>query len=135
MRFATTHRTRGSRRRSSLSSSPNSSRRRPGFFSNGTLRSFAAGGPAPELPAGTTESEKRGRLFFVDAPFEPPGKAGVCALCHSGPMLNEANVFSTAVFGNPPGIREFGIGVSERNVVDNPYRRFSSTTRSVPLSK
>jgi len=94
------------------------------FFSNGKLRRFAAGGPPPELPEGETEEEKRGRLFFVDAPFDPPSKAGTCALCHSGPMLNEANVFSTAVFGNPPGARFFAVGVSRRNVLGNPLHTF-----------
>ncbi|MDX1515632.1 MAG: hypothetical protein R3288_02270 [Woeseiaceae bacterium] len=96
----------------------------PRFFSSRKLRRFAAGGPAPELPQGRTASEKRGRLFFVDAPFNPPSKDGVCALCHSGPMLNEANVFSSPVFGNPPGIREFSVGVAERNVLGNPVMTF-----------
>jgi hypothetical protein len=94
------------------------------FFSDGRLRTFASKGVPPELPAGTTPSEKRGRLFFVDAPFQPPSKVGVCALCHSGPMLNEANVFSTAVFGNPPGARAFTVGVSEANFIGNPTRTF-----------
>jgi cytochrome c peroxidase len=94
------------------------------FFSNGHLRKFADTGVPPALPEGDTESEKRGRLFFVDAPFQPPSKVGVCALCHSGPMLNEANVFSSAVFGNPPGARFFSVGVSEANFMGNPTRTF-----------
>ena len=94
------------------------------FFSDGRLKKFAKTGVAPELPDGTTDSEKRGRLFFVDAPFQPPSKVGACALCHSGPMLNEANVFSTAVFGNPPGARAFSVGVSEANFIGNPTRTF-----------
>jgi hypothetical protein len=94
------------------------------FFSNGKLRRFAEGGSAPELPLGTTESEQRGRLFFVDAPFAPPSKVGVCALCHSGPMLNAANIFSTPVFGNPPGARIHNVLVSERNVLGNPTYTF-----------
>ncbi len=61
------------------------------FFSSKSLKSFAQGGPAPDLPQGHTASEKRGREFFVDAPWNPPSKKGVCALCHSGPMLNTAN--------------------------------------------
>lgn len=94
------------------------------FFSNPKLRKFAKGGPPPKLPKGNTESEKRGRLFFVDAPFNPPDKKGVCALCHSGPMLDEANVFSSAVFGNPPGARAFSVGVAERNVLGNQLHTF-----------
>jgi hypothetical protein len=96
----------------------------PRFFSNGKLRKFAGGGPPPELPLGTTESEQRGRLFFIDAPFDPPSKVGVCALCHSGPMLNEANVFSPPVFGNPPGVRAHNVQVAERNLLGNPLMTF-----------
>jgi di-heme cytochrome c peroxidase len=94
------------------------------FFSDGRPKKFARTGVPPELPQGRSNSEKRGRLFFVDAPFEPPGKVGVCALCHSGPMLNQANAFSSAVFGNPPGARLFTIGVSEANFIGNPTRTF-----------
>ena len=94
------------------------------FFSNGKLRRFAAGGPAPLLPSGTTDAEQRGRRFFVDAPFAPPDKTGVCGLCHSGSMLNKANQFSPPVFGNPPGARFFNIGVSQRNVPGNPLYTF-----------
>lgn len=94
------------------------------FFSNGRLRKFAETGEPPTLPEGTTESEKRGRLFFIDAPFQPPSAVGACALCHSGPMLNQANVFSTAVFGNPPGARAFSVGVSEANFIGNPTTTF-----------
>ena len=53
-----------------------------------------------------------------------PDKTGVCGLCHSGPMLDAANVFSTAVFGNPPGARHFNVFVSERNVIGNPLYTF-----------
>ena len=61
------------------------------FFSSHELRKFAAGGPPPELPPGITPAEQRGRTFLVDAPFNPPSKKGICALCHSGPMLNMVN--------------------------------------------
>ncbi len=92
----------------------------PRFFSNAKLRKFARKGGRPALPRGSTASEKRGRLFFIDAAFQPPSKVGVCALCHSGPMLNRANVFSTAVFGNPPDFPFFSVGVSEANFMNNP---------------
>ena len=97
------------------------------FFSSKALRSFAAGGPPPALPQGHTASEKRGREFFVDAPWDPPSKRGVCALCHSGPMLNTANEFTTIPTGAPPGWRAFDIGVSSRNLMNNPVRRFAVT--------
>jgi cytochrome c peroxidase len=96
----------------------------PRFFSDSRLKQFASTGVAPTLPEGTTESEKRGRLFFVDAPFQAGNNAGVCALCHSGPMLNAANEFSTALFGNPPGARAFSVGVAESNAAGNPIYTF-----------
>jgi cytochrome c peroxidase len=97
------------------------------FFSSKSLRSFAAGGPAPELPLGHTASEKRGREFFIDAPWNPPSKKGVCALCHSGPLLNTANQFTTDATGAPPGWRAFDILVSSRNVLNNPVHTFAVT--------
>jgi cytochrome c peroxidase len=97
------------------------------FFSSKALKTFAQGGPAPTLPQGHTASEKRGREFFVDAPWNPPSKKGVCALCHSGPLLNVANEFTTIPTGAPPGWRAFDIGVSSRNVLNNPVRTFAVT--------
>lgn len=75
------------------------------FFSSHALRSYAAGGPAPGLPQGHTASQKRGRTFFVDAPLTPAlnaesPKKGLCAQCHSGPLLNETNGFG--FFPLPP---------------------------------
>jgi cytochrome c peroxidase len=97
------------------------------FFSSKALKAFAEGGPAPALPAGQTASEIRGREFFVDAPWAPPNKKGVCALCHSGPLLNTANEFATAATGAPPGWRAFDILVSARNLMNNPARTFAVT--------
>jgi cytochrome c peroxidase len=99
------------------------------FFSSKALRAFARGGPPPALPEGQTASEKRGREFFVDAPWNPPSKKGVCALCHSGPMLNTSNEFTTDATGAPPGWRAFDILVSARNVPNNPVRTFAVTDR------
>jgi cytochrome c peroxidase len=94
------------------------------FFSSDELRAFAAGGPPPQLPVGATPAERRGREFFVDAPFAPPSKKGICALCHSGPMLNRTNVHhQTFAGGSPPaGVRFFGTGVSIVNAPNNPVR-------------
>jgi cytochrome c peroxidase len=97
------------------------------FFSSKALRSFAGGGPPPGLPEGRTASERRGREFFVDAPWNPPTKKGACALCHSGPMLNTANQFTTDATGAPPGWRAFDILVSSRNLLKNPVRTFAVT--------
>ena len=99
------------------------------FFSSKALQSFARGGPPPSLPEGRTASEKRGREFFVDAPWNPPSKKGVCALCHGGPMLNTANEFTTDPTGAPPGWRAFDILVSSRNVLNNPVHTLAVTDR------
>jgi cytochrome c peroxidase len=97
------------------------------FFSSKALKDFAAGSPAPPLPAGRTASEKRGREFFVDAPWAPPSKKGACAFCHSGPLLNTANQFTTAATGAPPGWRAFDVLVSSRNLMNNPVHTFAVT--------
>jgi len=97
------------------------------FFSSEAVRAFAKGGAAPTLPEGNTDSERRGRLMFLDTPFTPGSKVGICALCHSGPMLNQANQFSLPVFGTPPGVRFFDIGVSKRNIPTNPVMDFIVT--------
>jgi hypothetical protein len=96
------------------------------FFSSDALKEFAAGGPPPQLPPGITAAEQRGRTFLVDAPFAPPSKKGICALCHSGPMLNMiSQAHSNFVGGRPrPGIRFFDTGVNLVNASDNPVRRF-----------
>lgn len=93
------------------------------FFSTPALHAFSLGGPRPELPPGETEAEKRGRRFFVDLPPNPPPagdlKDGLCAGCHSGPMLNETNEFLPA----PPfrrGGRFQSVAVSEFNSAGNP---------------
>jgi cytochrome c peroxidase len=92
------------------------------FFSSKALRKFARTGRAPELPQGVTESEKHGRRFFEDVPFDPATKAGICATCHSGPMLNQTNQFLPLPI--PPGSRFQSVLVSEFNRAGNPVRDF-----------
>ena len=93
------------------------------FFSSDELRKFAAGGPQPELPPGRTAAERRGRAFLVDAPFRPPSKDGICALCHSGPMLNRVSQAFTDFAGSPPpGVRFINTGVNLVNEPNNPVR-------------
>jgi len=94
-----------------------------GFFSSGTMMRYALAGIVPTLPAGRTEAEKRGRRFFVDAPLEGDFKTGLCAGCHSGPMLNETNQFAPAPpFGR--GGRFQSVGVSEINAAGNKIHNF-----------
>jgi hypothetical protein len=94
------------------------------FFSSTELWNLAASGKPPLLPAARTESEKRGREFFEDAPLGKGNfKRGICAVCHSGPMLNETNEFIPV----PPrrrGGRFQSILVSELNAIGNPVQDF-----------
>ena len=100
-------------------------RESPRFFSSPELRLHAQGGPAPELPLGVTEPQKRGRTFFVDTPFVKGKKEGSCALCHSGPMLNQGGqALATAIPGVPVGVRDATAFVSERNLLKNPVYTF-----------
>lgn len=89
------------------------------LFSSDVLRAYA-GDPAavPELPAGATESERRGRTFFVAGP------RGLCAQCHSGPMLNTTNDLNIV---QPGGSRFSTAFVSELNHAANPVLTFQFT--------
>ena len=91
------------------------------FFSSDALEDFAHGGPPPVLPPGKTQSEQRGRLMFVEAEFTPGSTKGICAQCHTGPMLNQTSPFNPAA---PPGARIANIGVSERNLLNLPVYTF-----------
>jgi cytochrome c peroxidase len=98
------------------------------FFSSTALRQFARGGVAPGLPPGETASEIRGRRFFEDHPPDPTDgfKPGLCAHCHSGPLLNQTNQFAEAFIGLPipAGARFSNVLVSEFNRANNPLREF-----------
>jgi cytochrome c peroxidase len=97
------------------------------FFSSPALKDFAHGRPAPTLPPGRTDSEKRGRRFFEDAFDFVDFKHGLCGACHSGPMLNQTNAFFEALtFGVvPAGSRFQSVLVSELNAAKNPLIRFN----------
>ena len=101
----------------------------PRFFSSLQLFIFARGGPPPELPRGLTASQRRGRAMFDDVPLTEGSTRGICATCHSGPMLDVANDFN--VFGAPAGSRFFGIGVPERNKLNLPVYEFILDGRDV----
>jgi Di-haem cytochrome c peroxidase len=94
------------------------------FFSSLALRRFFTDGDiaAPQLPEGRTASEKRGRLFFEDVPHGPGEKHGICAECHTGPMLNEISQFLPVSV--PPGTRFLSVLVSEFNAANNSIRDF-----------
>jgi cytochrome c peroxidase len=90
------------------------------LFSSLKLLSYAKGGPAPTLPKPNTASEKRGAAWF-----DTTQASGVCAHCHSGPMLNETNQYN--VFGLPPGTRFVTAFVSELNPGNRPTQTFIFT--------
>ena len=96
----------------------------PRFFSSRALRKFAATGAPPELPPGITPAERRGREFLVDAPFSPPSKRGICALCHGGPMLNMVNqALSTFLRRQPAGggtVHQHGCDDRQRTQQSDP---------------
>jgi cytochrome c peroxidase len=90
------------------------------LFSSRALEDFADGGPAPALPHGRTESERRGRTFFVPTP-------GVvnCSLCHSGAMLNET--LPSVPMQVPAGSRFTDTLVSALNRTALPVRSYVVT--------
>jgi len=98
------------------------------FFSSPEVRRYALGGAAPVVPLGRTASEKRGRRFFEDVGPDPTQglKPGLCAHCHSGPLLNQTNEFADDFIGLPipAGQRFISVGVSEVNAMGNPVREF-----------
>lgn len=100
------------------------------FFSSPELLSFAAGGPPPALPEGNTESERRGRRFFDDVEIAPPSTRGTCALCHSGPLLNESNgrnPLPVPPYRVPKGTRFQSILSAELKPGSAPLRTFIVT--------
>ncbi len=106
------------------------------FFSSPELRDYAHGGPPPPLPEGYTASEKRGRRFFLDVPLGPGPNAtdGMCAICHSGPMLNTSNGYNplpVPPFFVPKGTRFQSILVAELNTANNPVLELGSSANTV----
>jgi cytochrome c553 len=88
------------------------------LFSSTALEKFAKGeGPNPGIPAGTTESERRGAAFFAPT--------ALCGSCHGGPLLN------TNQPGNPLGLpagTQFGTSLaSEANRLNNPVTTYLVT--------
>ncbi len=102
------------------------------FFTSSKTRKFFKHGDVPELPQGHTASEQRGRLFFEDFDVgaqinQNSSRKGLCAICHSGPMLNESNGFNplpVPPFHVPKGTRFQSVLVSELNHAQNPMYDF-----------
>jgi cytochrome c peroxidase len=95
----------------------------PRFFSSSELMAFLQGtGPPPTLPTAQTPSETRARLFFEDV--VPIGTRGACAVCHSGPMLNEVSSLGAQAVGLPAGAKFGNVLVAEQNANRNPTFTF-----------
>jgi len=95
------------------------------LFSSSTLASYAHGGAEPVLPAGRNDSEERGHAFFVSGPLSAAaGTHGLCATCHSGPMLNRTNAFNP---GDPPDLAFSGNRISEFNPRGMPTHTYHIT--------
>ncbi len=85
------------------------------LFSSRKMWDYARGGPAPGIPTGTSEAEKRGRAVW-DL---------ICSGCHNGALLNETVVPN---LGNlPAGSRFANVRVSEFNTMGNPVHEFIVT--------
>jgi hypothetical protein len=94
------------------------------LFSSKELEKWAKGnGPAPDLPAGVTASEIRGRTFFA--------ADGLCGKCHGGPMLNETTAFGP---GGQAGQRFSSARVSTFNARGLPVYTFLFDGPSGPVT-
>jgi hypothetical protein len=96
------------------------------LFSAPTLRGLARGRTDLPLPEGKTDAERRGRRFFEDRLDPTDPRVGFCAVCHSGPLLNETNELIPV----PPrarGGRFQSVLVSEFNDAGNPVLDFDFT--------
>ena len=102
------------------------------FFSSRPIMNFARGGPRPKLPRTRTLSELRGSFFFEDRRPDGVSRFGLCALCHSGGLMNQTNEFASEFFGVPvpTGTRFANVMVSEFNVANNPVIGFIFNART-----
>lgn len=83
-------------------------------FSSIGLGLYANGFSPPSLPPGRTKSERRGREFFVSSGPIDATHRGLCATCHSGPLLNTTDAFNPI---QPPDQRISNNFVSETNMM------------------
>lgn len=97
------------------------------FFTSKALARFADGGPPPQLPDGHTAAQQRGRRFFDDVDLAPPSTQGICAICHSGPMLNDSsgrNPIPVPPFFVPAGTRFQSILSAELLPNGDPFQEY-----------
>lgn len=87
------------------------------LFSSRAMYNYSKTGTPPPLPAGTTDSEKRGKAWFAET--------GVCGSCHFGALLNETSQYNP--MGVPAGFHFGSAGVSEINLAGNPVQEYIVT--------
>ena len=105
------------------------------LFNRINLFRFSKLGTPLTMPQGVTDSQKRGRRWFIDDNKSAVGDVGeskfnVCGFCHSGTMLNELSGFFVANIAPAPlpeGFRFFTVLVSEFNAMGNPTYDFDFT--------
>jgi len=90
------------------------------------------------LPGPTFAALRRGRKFFEDMPVVRPGegvRGGICATCHSGPMLNSINEFNPFVAAgfSVPGERFTTNGSAEFNTKDERFTFVVEEPLGVPV--
>jgi cytochrome c peroxidase len=93
------------------------------FFSSSALRANATGGVRAEVPAGSTESERRGRVFFLELGIGGT-KQGICGQCHGGTNLNEITPLGAAGGLFAVGSKFASALVSETNANNDPRYTF-----------
>lgn len=100
------------------------------LFTSSAIRDYAHGGSEPSLPevpsslhGSYANSLRHGRTFFVSGPLSGSDMAhrGLCATCHSGPMLNTTNMFNP---GDPPGRHFAGNETADSNEAGLPTHTF-----------
>jgi cytochrome c peroxidase len=91
------------------------------LFNSNKVKSYVKYGTVPTLPAGSTDSEKRGAVWF-----RPDG---FCGACHGGPNLDTATEFSPT-----PGSQFQDVGVSEFNLAGKPGLDYVFQTPDGPVT-
>jgi cytochrome c peroxidase len=100
------------------------------LFNRQNLKDFVEHGVALSMPEGTTESEIRGRRFFIDDGLSDMDSVGetaqnICGWCHSGDSLNATSqFFGDFIFPLPEGSRFNTALVSELNPLRNKVFAF-----------
>ena len=105
------------------------------LFNRENIRAFAEDGVPLVLPEGVTDSEKRGRRFFIadgqtSMDMIGEGPQQICGWCHSGNNLDEMSAFAVtniAPFPAAEGHRFTPILVAALNAIGRPRYNFEFT--------